>query len=218
MGFGLQLRSANPSTPLAKKETLVRTWWSLRYLECLLSTITGHPCVIPNDNCNVPLPRILPEEQSKQSTVLFLEAESKIGFIVQTALAKLYSVRAAITHWRDVHKAIVSLTSELDKWAQTTIPDDTGPTPNLHSQRERLLLRFSYFSTRILVTRPCLCPPKRRIEAREESVGFDQKMAEVCVQAAQDLTQLLPEQPDIQWIREGPWWCLVHYSESLSSA
>jgi hypothetical protein len=46
-----------------KRETLVRTWWSLYSLERTLSIITGRPSIIVDSRCSVPLPMPVTEEQ-----------------------------------------------------------------------------------------------------------------------------------------------------------
>jgi hypothetical protein len=68
LAVGLHLRNEDPSAPLDKKETLARTWWSLRSAECLLSAITGRPCIIANEDCTVPLPCQFQEEHFRDST------------------------------------------------------------------------------------------------------------------------------------------------------
>jgi hypothetical protein len=63
LALGLHLRNEDPSADTRKKEMLLRTWWSLHSIECLVSSITGRPPIIANEDCTVPLPRAVPEEQ-----------------------------------------------------------------------------------------------------------------------------------------------------------
>jgi hypothetical protein len=67
LAVGLHLRNEDPSAPSERKETLVRLWWSLHSVECLLSSITGRPCIIANEDCTVPLPETLPHEKKQGS-------------------------------------------------------------------------------------------------------------------------------------------------------
>jgi len=106
---------------------------------------------------------------------------------------------------------------ELERWATVALPDNNTEHKarilSFGQQRDRLLLRFHYYSTKILITRPCLCRLERRIKGQSsKSANFNQNTAEACVQAAKGLTTLLPEQPDAEYIyRTGPWWAIVHH-------
>jgi hypothetical protein len=55
--LGLHLRNEDPSLQPARKESLVNTWWCLHSIECLVSSITGRPPVIANEDCTISLPQ-----------------------------------------------------------------------------------------------------------------------------------------------------------------
>ncbi|KAI8934733.1 hypothetical protein NX059_008423 [Plenodomus lindquistii] len=61
--LGLHVRNGDPSATAGKRETLVRTWWSLYSLESTLSIMTGRPSVIVDSYCSVPLPIPVPEDK-----------------------------------------------------------------------------------------------------------------------------------------------------------
>jgi hypothetical protein len=234
---------------------MLRTWWSLRSVECLLSAITGRPCIIANEDCTVPLPfqeehfrhstssqrqsstrGDYPEtsrpsrtmhsgiSKSSNSTVTppiagsFLNAHIKISLTTRSVLKSLYSAHTANASWEYIQKVITSLMRELDEWATVALPGGSSSsnldlTPD--AQRERLLLEFHYNSTKLLITRPCLCRLDRRIRNQSDSsVNFNQQTAETCVQAAHSLTYLFPDQPNPVYIyQKGPWWSIIHYSK-----
>lgn len=60
--LGLHVRNEDPSATAVKRETLVRTWWSLYSLERTLSIVTGRPSIIVDSCCSVPLPMPVIEE------------------------------------------------------------------------------------------------------------------------------------------------------------
>ncbi|OAG07114.1 uncharacterized protein CC84DRAFT_1117220 [Paraphaeosphaeria sporulosa] len=61
--LGLHVRNEDPSASGAKREVLVRVWWSLYYLERQLSIITGRPSAVVDSHCSVPLPVPFSEQQ-----------------------------------------------------------------------------------------------------------------------------------------------------------
>ncbi|KAF2439824.1 hypothetical protein P171DRAFT_395811 [Karstenula rhodostoma CBS 690.94] len=247
LALGLHLRNEDPNIPPSKKETILRTWWTLHAIECQLSAITGRPCVLSHEDCTVALPMALSEEtpgpnRSIDSTLptwdketsptpasgsklendrrlqtprSYLDAHLNIGLIIQKLLSALYSPRTAPYTWAHVQITIPKLLQELDDWKQGALPDKDL----LHSQsfaqpespRESLLLRFYYFSAKILMTRPCLCRSGRKTKDQgDASVIFDQQTAETCVKAALGLAGLLPVSDPQSLYENGPWWSIVH--------
>ena len=86
-------------------------------------------------------------------------------------------------------------------------------------EREQFLLKIEYWSTKILITRPCLCRLERRIRHQSDtSANFDANAAEACVNAASEIVELFPEQPNLDYIySNGPWWVIIHISKCQSS-
>jgi hypothetical protein len=60
LALGLHLRNEDESLSDSKREPLMKTWWCLHSIECLVSSITGRPPVISNEDCTVTLPRPAP--------------------------------------------------------------------------------------------------------------------------------------------------------------
>lgn len=279
LALGLHLRNENTALDDSKKEPLVRTWWCLHAIECLVSSITGRPPVIGHEDCTVSLPksnsgplnpdnsssrqssRVRTSYESPQSSARssasqsdrgtddssYLVAYINLNLISQKVLLSLYSPRTAARSWevcpepyclaalfhmylslgfandydsQHIQTRITELLNELDDWAKIALPSEYlhasswAPQPDV--DRERYLFRIYYWSTRILITRPCLCRIERRIESESSrSAIFNAKTAELCVQAAEQITSLFPNQPDTTFIySRGPWWDVVHISKS----
>ena len=68
LALGLHLRNEDPSLDDAKREPLVRTWWCLHSIECLVSSITGRPPVIANEDCTISLPKSNGRASSRDSS------------------------------------------------------------------------------------------------------------------------------------------------------
>lgn len=126
MALGLHLRNEDHTADTTKKEMLLRTWWSLHGIECLVSSITGRPPVIELEDCTVPLPRVLPGERpgkskysrrpSKKSNQRSPEQVSQnsgsteagqyfrdsvaISILTQKIMTALYAPRTAVQSWQ----------------------------------------------------------------------------------------------------------------------
>jgi hypothetical protein len=147
-----------------------------------------------------------------------MAAHIKMDLTTRTVLTRLYSARTANSTWEEIQTVIKSLLNEINEWATVALSGDLdSANANLDptARRERLVLEAHYYSTKILITRPCLCRIDRHIKDQSESSdNFNQQTAETCVQAAQSLTHLLPDQPDPVYLyQNGPWWSIVHHSK-----
>jgi hypothetical protein len=79
VSLGLHLRNEDSSASLSKKEALLRIWWSLYSIECLVCTITGRLPAISTEDCTVSLPGTLSDEQNEYSST------TRQGFRKRTA-------------------------------------------------------------------------------------------------------------------------------------
>jgi len=68
LALGLHLRNEDDSMNDSRREPLVKTWWCLHSVECLVSSITGRPPVIGNEDCTVTLPQYEPGSPTRDTT------------------------------------------------------------------------------------------------------------------------------------------------------
>jgi len=111
------------------------------------------------------------------------------------------------------------LSQRLDNWA-ASLPAEfdfqkRGSSANAPNCRERMLLGFQFYGARILLMRPCLGsmgPFSQEEKTPSASPSFWHSTALLCVEAAKAELDLLPDQPDAQFIyKYAPWWSCVHY-------
>lgn len=169
-----------------------------------ISSSTHHKILEPHEHLEVHMP-----------VLALSDAYVEIDLIMHKVLSNLYSAPTAMQPWTQMQKRIMYLTAELEEWAMRAFPHGIlGTTSILKARlrREQLLLYFYYYSAKICITRPCLCRLDLRVKGQsEESASFNLSKAEACIQAALDLTSLLPEAPDPPWLyKNGPWWSCVH--------
>ncbi|KAH8712268.1 fungal-specific transcription factor domain-containing protein [Phaeosphaeriaceae sp. PMI808] len=235
IALGLHLRNDNPSITESHKESLVHTWWCLHSIECIVSTITGRPPIIAIKDCSVPLPCSHPgaseasdynSAYSSQGSGLstanlqftspghYTIAHIKFTIISQRVLLKLYSPRSATKPWEAVQKRIAKLLEELNVWASESLPGGLASGTGKRGgfvDREQFLLMTDYWSTKMLITRPCLCRVERLNRNQSiKSTTFNTATARSCVVAALEMTNLFPDEPDLSFIySHGPWWAMV---------
>ncbi|KAK4696825.1 hypothetical protein P7C71_g1155, partial [Lecanoromycetidae sp. Uapishka_2] len=163
------------------------------------------------------IPR-LPQERKQAiapCNALAFAFHAKLSTFTSEVLHRLYRADAMDETWAHVQSTISSLNSELEKW-RADLPilfDFTKKQRDQCFVSQRLSLGFFYYSTLMIINRPCLCRMDRKIP-NESGIAknFDRETAAGCVHAAQGMLGLLPDEPNaVGLYKVAPWWCLVHY-------
>lgn len=217
--LGLHVQQDDQSVSAARRQSMVCTWWSLHALESMLSSITGRPSIIPNEDITTPFPSVVNSDQTQNVPVPrfdFLDADTHLNLLTQQIISNLYTQRRSAPSWDYLQQMTISLCSDLDKWAFEYIPqvhsEEAVSAPM--QQRDVFLLKLQYYRLKILTTRPSLRRIERCFQAGTDDFNsLDQSVAESCVQAARDVASLLANEPNVRSIYEkGPWWTIVHNS------
>ncbi|XPS72533.1 hypothetical protein M3J09_004695 [Ascochyta lentis] len=145
---------------------------------------------------------------------LYLKATAGLSTITRSILITLYSTTSAVKSAGETQQDMIRLGQRLDQWV-LSLPQKLGLCGSIRGSirltRERVLISFHAYSARILLTRPCIrtCGTSRE-EGLEPS--FAERMANSCIEAAQMIVDLLPDEPSSDFIYTmGPWWCVVHH-------
>ncbi|KAI4132506.1 MAG: hypothetical protein LQ347_002560 [Umbilicaria vellea] len=149
------------------------------------------------------------------SKSLFLVHHTQLGTLTNEVLNRLYRAGTMSQSWADVQRTIASLDHSLEKW-RAKLPslfDFTRQQRDQQFIRERMSLGFSYYGTKIIINRPCLCRIDRQIpNESDQCKDFNNSTATACVHAARDMLDLLPEKPNpIGLYKVSPWWSLLHH-------
>lgn len=201
IALGLHLRNDDPSIFGVTKETMKRTWWTLKSVESVLCVMLGRPSVIASNECTVPLPRLpLPDSLRMNSATLLQgtdghiaedaahvegnvrndlltswRASVEITIILEKTMAGLYSPQVSHTPWKEMQKKMVALSEELEERLATAISsrrDSVQSSQGYHMQgKASLLLALQYQSARLLIYHPCISQLVHR--AGEGSGGLD---------------------------------------------
>ena len=147
---------------------------------------------------------------------LYFVRHTQLSKLTHETLAALYSPSAMQRSWGQIQSAISSLAGKLEKWRSSLQPvfDFANKQQDHNFERQRISLGFFYYSTNIIITRPCLCRLEHNIpHESNRSKDFNRNAAMRCVRAAQGIVSLMPKgKPDPPALyKVAPWWCIVHY-------
>lgn len=148
------------------------------------------------------------------SMSLYFSHLATLSSISKRAIMKLYSAETVHAPWPSLEFTIQSLLSETNAWL-ANIPDVYDFSTHTQSggflSTQKLGLAMLFYSTRVAITRPCLCRLERNCQS-DDIYEFCTKTAAECVEAATQLLSLLPDSVDpITLYRLSPWWCVLHY-------
>jgi hypothetical protein len=145
---------------------------------------------------------------------LYLLYAVDLATVTRNAVDTLYCPDAARRSWLKIQSAITEFNRATDLWLSRLpiVYNFTAAQPNQPFLRQRTSLTLRFYSTKIIVTRPCL----RRVTSghlRETSTDpLCDSMAAVCVQMASQMLDVLPDEFDTSWLYGcSPWWCVAHY-------
>ncbi|MCJ1397596.1 hypothetical protein MMC11_000791 [Xylographa trunciseda] len=146
---------------------------------------------------------------------LFFTLTTHIGTVTHDVLTQLYRPVTMTKSWSQIQSQITTLDTKLEKW-RATLPSVFDFTKKQRDQqfiRERMSLGFAYYSTKIIIHRPCLCRVDRRIpNESHKSKDFNRTAATTCVSGARGMLDLIPDEPNpVGLYKVTPWWCLTHY-------
>ncbi|PYH67187.1 fungal specific transcription factor domain-containing protein [Aspergillus vadensis CBS 113365] len=227
-------------------------------------TAFGRPDVLPlcHDSAlrmNRLKPTLLQTEEEARASVswlascepspsLFFHCIVDLAAIAQDIVSNVYSFQALHDCGNRIEQGIRKYSGVLNNWLskvpeayrfisvngdQVNIPCDD----NTRCRRERVSLALRYYSTCIMLCRPCLTrasSPQRpqspdpanaqhshpsSLHNSSSRAHFRSTMALMCVRSARSLLLCLPQTPNIMWITAmTPWWCILYYIMQATTA
>lgn len=148
------------------------------------------------------------------SMSLYFVQLASLTSIAKRVNIKLYSAEAMQSPWPSIEFTIQSLMLETDSWL-LNLPEPYDFTSLQTSQSllgQRISLAFLFYSTKMAITRPCLCRLDSNHAQGNKTYDFCSKTAAECVDSACHMLRLLPDTPDSVLLHKiSPWWCVLHY-------
>ena len=153
---------------------------------------------------------------------------TQLSIISHEIVTQLYCAATIKERWTDVQDTIHRIDRRLLAWRDKLTTDfditfeDTWTRPDWTDPNilTRMGLAMQFFSSRMILFRPCLCRFEGRIKNQSEnSKDFNQDAVETCIRSARKMISLL------SWSASSPqklyaitpWWNTLHYiCEALS--
>lgn len=163
--------------------------------------------------------RTLRLQSIKPSPSLYFAYQMDLSLIASTITSRIYGVHALRDGWDQVENAIKLYSQKLNEWVSTintsfAFSDNDGELLRGPSSCEQAGLALHFYSTCILINRPCLSRPGLREHSgiRFSRSRFGNDTALTCVRSALLLLAVLPDKPDEEWFYTvSPWWTMLHF-------
>ncbi|KAJ5982697.1 transcriptional regulator family: Fungal Specific TF [Penicillium sp. IBT 35674x] len=138
-----------------------------------------------------------------------------LALIVQEVVNRVYSTQCVMEPWARILNRIGALRVRMDLWYQS-LPENFKSSEKKDDRSDllrcRLALNLHYFSARITLGRPCLCRRDAQRGISAHISAFSRDMAEVTLQSAKLMLDLISDEPNAIGLYEiSPWWCILHY-------
>ena len=141
-----------------------------------------------------------------------------LSLIAHAISSGVYSTDSHRTDWGRIESRISVYNKRLDHWvsrlnAAFHFQDNHGNLLSTVESPFQISLALSYYSTRIILNRPCLNRPafEKASGTRLPRSRFSNLSALACLQASLAIINLLPDQVSLKWSYELlQWWDFVH--------
>jgi len=144
---------------------------------------------------------------------LYFLYEVDLAFIMRQAIEALYAPGVARRSWGEMELAINSFNNHVDNWLARLPAEFSFAELNtgLPFVRQRACLAFRFYTTKLVITQPCL-RHLTNTPATGSPESICDKMAAMCVRVASQMLDILPDEADASWLYSiSPWWCVLHY-------
>ncbi|KAL8901310.1 MAG: hypothetical protein Q9207_005267 [Kuettlingeria erythrocarpa] len=146
---------------------------------------------------------------------LFFLYSAKLYCLDDEVMKQLYRPHIIKQSWATVQSVVSRLQRKAVRW-QSALPAVFDFTRNQRDQsflRQRMSLGFAYYSTMMIINRPCICKLEQKIPNESTAAKeLDKAGALSCVLAAKSLVDLFPDEPNpVGMYQVSPWWNMVHH-------
>ena len=181
-----------------------------------VSETKRHPL---SSDLSQPRQGLLFDETMKHDTTriaaIYFVHYAELCTLAKEVVGELYQPGIRRKKRSEVQSTIDSFDNRLFEWKDGVNPpfDVASPSSDPETESCRVALRILFYSTRIIINRPCLCRIGERIgDQARSSKSKNIESANKCVESARALLNLILHKPDSVTLREGTlWWMLLHH-------
>jgi hypothetical protein len=141
-----------------------------------------------------------------------------LQMIAHAVLNQIYSADVYRDGWEEITIRMSSLEMKYDLWLRDlrrpfNFMAANGAFRAEELSQDQLALALNYFSSKIILHRPCQAPLKLgEVENQLPRSSYRQKGALSCLRAALAVISTLPEKPDMEWLyKMMPWLNILHF-------
>jgi hypothetical protein len=162
-----------------------------------------------------------PAEQPDQAGTEIITPNAYLYFLyrvdlthlLRKAIEILYAPGSARQPWHEIESAISTLNNQADNWL-SRLPVEfqlKAPDRTRQSVRQRIGLACRFYATKLIILQPSIRRLFHKSSEPSTSGTVHEKLADICVQVAGQMIDLLPKEVDTAWIHGvAPWWCILH--------
>lgn len=175
------------------------------------TTETPHSASFGSSNRTETAAQLIVDTPAPNISLSFLYTVD-LAFLLREVIKTLYAP-GAIRSWQEIEMAILTFNTHTDDWL-SRLPR-AFHFGELDADRlfirQRTSLGFQFYTTKLLISQPCLRRLARPLPDTPPS-SVCVTMASICVQVACQMLDMLPDEMDVNWLDGvSPWWCILHY-------
>ncbi|KAJ5929230.1 hypothetical protein N7454_007078 [Penicillium verhagenii] len=137
-----------------------------------------------------------------------------LAFLMREAVETLYAPGATRRSWLEMENAISNFNNSADNWL-SRLPIDfrfAQLDSNRPFARQCASLAFHFYTTKLVILQPCLRRLAYQSPETQSPGPLCVAMANMCVEMAQKMLSLLPDETNASLLyNASPWWCVLHY-------
>ncbi|KAJ5369358.1 uncharacterized protein N7496_009118 [Penicillium cataractarum] len=161
-----------------------------------------------------PATSVTSETTATPELSLFFVHAVDLAHLAHKAIEVLYSPQPPQRSFPDLEVLISGFNDSMDQWL-LHLPQDFNFTMS-HDLRscspQTVSLGFRFYGARIVVNKPCLHYLAYNLTRPDTLQSFYPTAANLCVQAAYEMLDLLPSTVDLSWLcLTTPYWLVLHH-------
>ncbi|KDR67576.1 hypothetical protein GALMADRAFT_258255 [Galerina marginata CBS 339.88] len=199
-------RRKDGAPPTAEDEIWKRAFWIVLSLDRTMSSFSGRPCGLQDEDFDLDLPLECDDEYwehgfrqplDKPSTISYFNAYLRLMDILAYAMRSIYPIKRqsnlfAQPGQRSEQQLIAELDSAMNNWMDS-VPSHLKWNPNCNNElflKQSAALHATYYSLQIFIHRPFIPSPRNPVPVSFPSLAICTNAARSCCHVLESFTRL----------------------------